>query len=271
MKKLFLILFLLISISVSAQEIPEIITDRPDQSESSEIVPLKRFQVEAGFSRDRTQSELVLETGLIYKNTVENLATPEVLVRYGLFKSLELRISTAFTTTKITNEFLIKEESTSTEFGPVTIGAKIKLSQGMGIIPSSAVIVETGMPALTIKGMSSYINPAVRFCFANDLSDNASISYNLGIEVDNEQTTVTTGLYTLALGFSLSDRVGMYGEVYGFIPFGSNNGSAIHYLDGGFTFLARNNLQFDISGGYGLQKNITEYFVAVGVSARFPN
>ena len=47
MKKiLIIIIFLLISTSSFAQELPELSSDRPDQSESPDIVPLRNFQIE---------------------------------------------------------------------------------------------------------------------------------------------------------------------------------------------------------------------------------
>jgi hypothetical protein len=264
MKKILLVIFLLISSSVYAQEIPEISTDRPDQSESPDVVPLKHIQFEAGLSFERFEPN-PNPVGF----TVDNFSTPDLLVRYGLIRNMELRFGTSVTTTKVNLPPLVG--SSETEFGPLMIGGKFKLAEEGEILPATSFLAEIEMPALTIKESDSYFNPTIKMCFSNGLSSEAELSYNIGVNFDNEGSeTRSTFLYTLSLGLSLSDRVGIYGEVYGFIPFESG-GSSTNYIDAGLTYLVKNNLQLDISAGYGLQSNVRHFFIAAGVSARFPN
>lgn len=269
MKKILLILFFLTSSSAFAQNVPEISTDRPDQSESPDVVPLKHTQFEAGFSFERLEPT---PQNSLYKYSLDIYATPDLLVRYGLNNGMELRFGTSLTTSTSAVEIsgLGKFSGSETDFGPIMIGGKFKLGEEGEFFPATSLLFEAEMPALTIKNSSSYFNPSVKLCFSNAMSSTADLSYNLGINIDNENSTVVTGLYTLSVGLSLTDRIGMYGEIYGFLPFERNSESS-HYLDAGFTYLVKNNLQLDLSGGYGLQKNITDYYIAAGVSFRIPN
>jgi predicted porin len=262
MKKLFLILFLLVSSSSFAQEIPPISTDRPDQTESPDIVPLKYTQIEAGLSYERLRYDHI--NGVIY----EIFTTPDVLVRYGLAKTVELRFGASVNTGKTTVNGL--GNSTSTDFGPLMIGAKFNITEEGEILPKTSLLFEADMPALTIKSSDSYFNPAIKLCFSNELPTLGELSYNLGIDMDNGgNTTTSTFLYSISFGFDFTSRVGMFTEVYGFIPFESQ--SSRHYVDAGFTYLVNNNTQIDVSGGYDFQDNLTDYFIGAGISFRFPN
>ncbi|MGK4566621.1 transporter [Flavobacterium sp. 3HN19-14] len=93
------------------------------------------------------------------------------------------------------------------------------------------------------KLKAEYYAPRFRFTMQHTLSDKISLGYNLGAEWDGE-TPDATFLYTLTTGFSLSEKLGCYIEVYGFAP---QNDTADHRLDGGFTYLVSDNFMIDVS------------------------
>lgn len=275
MKKILLILLFLTSTSAFAQQIPPISTDRPDQTESPDIVPSKYVQFETGFSYEELRFDIqfdeFLELPGVYKASISTFSTPDLLVRYGLRNNLELRLGTSFTsTTESIDPPIPSGEYSHSDFGPIMIGGKLKLGDEKELLPAASLLVEIEMPALTNKNSNSYFNPAIKLCFSNELNRVLDLSYNLGIQIDNEGSKAqTTGIYTVSLGLSLSNRVGMFTEIYGFIPF--SGGDAYHYVDAGFTYLVNNNTQLDISGGYDLRDHLTDYFIAAGVSFRIPN
>jgi hypothetical protein len=96
------------------------------------------------------------------------------------------------------------------------------------------------------------------------LSDRVSLGYNLGAEWDGE-TADPIFIYTLTTGFSLTEKIGAYTELYGFAP---QHARADHRADLGFTFLLKQNMMFDISGGFGLSPNAPDYYFSVGYSIR---
>jgi hypothetical protein len=97
------------------------------------------------------------------------------------------------------------------------------------------------------------------------LSDRFVLAYNLGTEWDGE-TPEPTFIYTLTTGCSITEKLGSYLEIYGFLP---QNQQADHRVDGGFTYLVTNNVMMDASGGIGLSPNAPNYFISFGMSYRF--
>jgi hypothetical protein len=91
------------------------------------------------------------------------------------------------------------------------------------------------------------------------------LAYNLGAEwngIDPDENYI----YTLTTGFSLTERLGCYTELYGFIrPYMNPD----HRCDGGFTYLVNHNFMMDISGGFGLTENAPQNYISLGLSYRF--
>jgi len=79
MKKIIFLLF--ISNSLFAQD--DIVTDRPDATESALTIPFKSMQIETGITYSSEQN-------------TENYTLPEYLIRIGISKFLELRLEHSF-------------------------------------------------------------------------------------------------------------------------------------------------------------------------------
>ena len=79
MRALLLVLIMPVGTGVARAQSPEMVTDRPDQTESATVVPWGLLQVETGylFARD---------------GDVDGYAVPGTLFRLGLGGRLELRI-----------------------------------------------------------------------------------------------------------------------------------------------------------------------------------
>jgi hypothetical protein len=71
-----LLTFTIISTGLFSQDLPDITTDRPDQSESSSTVPKKTLQIETGF---------VLQGDKTTTTDTRNLDFFNTLFRYGVF------------------------------------------------------------------------------------------------------------------------------------------------------------------------------------------
>lgn len=231
------------------QDLPEIQTDRPDQTESPFIVPKRHFQIENGFNFEKIGS---CETIYLY---------PSILWKYGVSDHFELRLITELTTYEV-------NELTTTGINPIEIGFKTSICQENGLLPTISFIGHLAIPFLASKDFQpTYFAPSFRFAMQHTLSERVSLGYNLGAEWDGE-TGNPAFIYSLATGFSLVGNIGMYIEVYGFAP---QEGRADHRADGGFTFLVKPNLLLDVSGGIGLTDNAPDYYGSLGVSVRLPN
>lgn len=245
------ITFLLISSIGFAQEITQkeiesIQTDRPDQTETPALTPVKMFQIETGFSYekiDHNNSQFVI---------------PTILWKYGVSENFELRLITEFHKNENFNSY-------NDGIPPVLIGCKIRISEEKGILPKTSLIGHLSLPNLAkTEYKNTYLAPEFRFAMQHTLSEKFSFSYNLGAEWDGLSAKATY-LYTAALGYSITDKMGSYIELYGFAP---EQQKANHNFDGGFTYLISNNFMIDASGGVGLTENAPDYFYALGFSFR---
>lgn len=249
----FSIVFMAISLNLAAQETGNemnksepIETDRPDQTETPAIVPKHMFQMENGFSFERTDRHS------------KSFLLPSSLIKYGVNGNFELRLITEFSV----------ENTDGTKISglnPVLIGFKAALAEEKGIWPKTSFIAHLMIPELASEELkTTYYAPRFRFTMQHTLTDKINLGYNLGAEWDGESPEPTF-IYTLTGGFSLSEKLGCYIELYGFAP---QKDKADHRCDGGFTYLISDNVMIDASGGFGISENAPDYYTALGFSFR---
>ncbi|HYV91476.1 MAG TPA: transporter [Chitinophagales bacterium] len=227
------------------QDITPIQTDRPDQTETPFTVPKNHFQVENGFSVEQTD------------NITKSFTEPSTLFKYGLNDHFEVGLITEFTT--------IKSNLTIFGLSPVTVRFKEKITDEKGVLPTTSFIGYLTIPHFATDNLKvTYFAPAFRFTMQHTLSEKISIGYNLGAERDGESAEPAF-IYTLTTGYSISDKVGAYAEIYGFVP---QSSKADHRFDCGLNYLLRTNILLDISGGTGLTHNAPDYYLALGFSFR---
>lgn len=242
-------LFLFLGSNVSAQEISNIQTDRPDQTETPFTVPKYHFQSENGFNYEKVNDS---ETSLLF---------PAMLFKFGLTETFEFGVISELTSQKFNT-------ASTAGLTPLTLRVKQNICKEKGIIPTTSFIGYLGFPNASSKSFkTTYFAPAFRFTMQHTLSEKLSLGYNLGAEWDGE-TPEPSFLYTLTTGISITNKVGAYIELYGFTP---QKSKADHRADGGFTYLVKKNIQLDLSGGIGLSQNSPDYFGSFGFSFRLKN
>jgi hypothetical protein len=244
----------------------ELITDRPDQTESAATVPPGHVQVELGLthSEDREGgAELELDK------------VGATLVRIGLAPRLELRLGWEgyldATVTTAAGSFDFDGS------GDGEVGVKYVLKEAGAAGLQIALLAGTSVPIGDEAVSSDAYDPSFRVLFDQELTDRVALGYNLGVEWSRQgegegEETVTAAVYSLALGFGLTERWGAFVEVFGEVPLADGDldldGSVS--LNGGFTYLMRKNLQLDVAAGIGLTDEAPDWFVGVGVSFRLP-
>jgi len=237
--KYLVILFGLISCNLSAQ----IITDRPDQTESSSTIPMGALQVEAG----------VGVTNLELTN-FRQIVAPTVLLRYGITKGFELRL---FNQVELVSSDFLEEDIFG--LGDLEFGFKGQLLRKEDVNTEIAVmshlIVPSGSEGLSIESVG-VIN---KISISHTLNETLSLGYNLGYDKIGEAPGA--GTYSVALGIGLSEKWGAYAEPYGSI---SSNDLQEHNFDAGVTYLVNDNLQLDLSSG--MSYNYEMNYVALGFS-----
>lgn len=229
MKKIVL-LTLLISSIINGQ----IITDRPDQTEASIVLPKNILQIESGFSFDQT-------------NTFNNL------FRFGLSESVEIRLNTNYI-------FMDSKEGVnipSPKLGDIELGTKIQLFSSEKHTTTVAFLSHISIPTASKYYTNDGWGTLNRILISHDLSQTLSIGYNLGY--NKVYGAPDTFIYTLALAKSIGSW-GVYAELFG----ENSKKESPNSYDLGLTYLIKENIQFDVSLGKGFN-NKMDYF-ALGVS-----
>ncbi len=232
-----------------------LITDRPDFTEASSTVGLGVTQFELGYTYARND-----DAGS------DQHSAPELLMRRGIWRDwLELRI--AYTGLAIADP--IEDISGSDD---LYLGLKIGLTPQCGWLPEMSImpqmLVPTGSSALT----NDVVLPGVNWLWSWDLNERWAFSGNTQVNraVDDSQPdTFTIWTQSLALSRSLTERLGVYGEWFGYAAEKGVKGLNEQYLNGGVTILFGKDIQWDVRGGVGLNDDSDEYFVGTGLSLRF--
>ncbi|MEN8929310.1 MAG: transporter [Flavobacteriales bacterium] len=241
MKKIIAIL--IASFSFSGLYAQEIITDRPDQTEASSVVPLKSLQIESGLLLQFNDNSL---------GKSRNIAAPNNLLRYGITKWFELRVVSQFESNAFNN---IKSEGMS----DLEIGTKIQLLRKSNINTEIALLSHLIVPTGTESLTNDSYGVISRFCISHVINESSSVGYNIGYNYRGGNKGDIT--YTLAYGLSVTDKVGLYLE-----PYGEITDLKIHEasLDAGVTYLLKPTIQLDFSFGLGINHKMN--YLSTGIS-----
>lgn len=269
--RFFFLAFILISITCSTfgqnptanvapnWTVESLITDRPDQTESSITVPRGALQI---------------ETGLIFENysgkgfNLENFSLGTTLFRYGIRNNFELRLGSSYQISTLKPGSGMSD-TTQQGMSPISGGIKVFIAEEKGPWPELALLADlTINQVTTLDFRPTYNYSTIRFAASHTLSDRYSLGYNLGY-ANNGEDPKGYFIYTVVLGMRVSEKIGAFLEAYGnFDPAGIPR----HRIDGGFTWLINHNLQFDLSGGYGPEDDgVSMWFVSTGISWRIPD
>lgn len=240
----------------------DLITDRPDRTESSATVAPGFVQVEWGWSRMENDDDGV-------DVTTDSVA--ETLVRTGLVEDLELRVGFA--------GFIAEEvdtpagRTTEAGAGDGLIGFKWRWLDEGDALPELAILGGLTLPTGAIT--SERADPSILVAASKTLTDRLGIAANTGISWETEEvrpgddSTLSQFDYSVATGAALTGTVGGYVEWFGNVPL-SRDGGPENSIATGVTWLLAPNLQLDLSGGLGVSDDADDHFVAIGFSYRFP-
>lgn len=242
---------------VTAQETTDLgplVTDRPDATEASSTVGKGVLQIETGGLYDTFEDNGIKTENYTYNTT---------LVRYGILDNMELRLGWDFVegSTKINNT---KLDNVTSGLSPLLLGVKIDIAEEKNGWPEVALIGHM-FPIFSAAQdyRPEYTSIDFRFSLSHTLSEKSSLAYNIGAEWGNDSPEAAP-IYTIAYGYSITDKFGMYVEAYGDFP---EDNKANHYWDAGFTYLVSNDLQLDTYFGTSITKG-QDLLLGVGLSYR---
>ena len=229
-----------------------LVTDRPDFTESTDAVPLGRFQFEGGYT-------------FTHDGGTDTHQAPELLLRVGVFEGVELRIGWPNFTSQDADSGIPDVDGLE----DLSLGVKVKLIEQDGAIPHFGVIGEISIPTGADDLSSGDVDPAIKLLWAYDINDRLSLGGNVNFAslTENNDRFFQVAA-SVALGVSITERVGAYIEYFGEFPM-SDGGGPAHYLNGGATYLITNNFQLDARLGFGLNGRADDLFTGAGFAIRF--
>lgn len=231
-----------VNTSIGAQTI---VTDRPDQTESSSTVPKGSLQIETGVLIGFSKTD-----GISERQTL----APSTLFRYGITKGIEIRVVNQFES--------IKNRNTSEKANGISdleIGTKFQIFHRENVNTEIAflshLILPTGAKDVTIDNFGT-IN---KLSISHTISETVGIGYNVGY--DYFGTGKGDFTYSLAMAIGLTPKLGIYLEPYGgIIEFDNHEAN----FDAGITYLIKDNFQLDVSFGTGINHNMN--YISAGMS-----
>ena len=232
------IIALLLPLVSGAQPFPELVTDRPDFTESGVTVPLGHVQIESGILYDQ-----VVDTG--------NIAFPEVLVRWAPLNRFELRFGIPnYVAGDFPRGFSAGSAGAKVQFGPIG-------SWDLGLI---AVV---SLPVGEVDLTSGSVDPEFILITGHDLSSRVSLGAQGMLTYDGAEDVWQYG-GTLVAGIEINDRAGTFVEA---VVIDQRRNSVFVMLHHGYTYLLTPSMQLDVHAGLGFfERGGGEGLVGIGLS-----
>jgi hypothetical protein len=181
-----------------------LVSDRPDFTEAPETVAPRRVQLEGGHTFARADGERANTTG-------------EVLLRIGVAPRAELRLEPGSYST------LSSPAGDTRGLEDAVAGMKFRLHDapeaGRSLMPAVSLLVMTSVPTGSAAFRQNAMQPEAKLVTAWTLTDRLSFATNVNVArlvEDRQRFTEWAG--NGSLGVSLTERYGVYAEVFGFAP-----------------------------------------------------
>lgn len=230
------------------QSSEKIETDRPGKAQTPYVVPKRTLQLETGFEwlkEDEDQQEL---------------QHPELVVKYGLFRWLELRTRILTVTDKVK-----RPSSSLSGLEPIEVGVKALITEGKGMIPHTSLSAQFGIPGLASKEFTAVkLYPKIRLNLENELSDKLYLEYNVAAEWDGFDD-VPVWMLAVSPHLEVGKKFQFMVEAFSELQRGK---SAELSADAGAIYWISNNTMVDINAGFGISKSAPKSFADIGFSFR---
>lgn len=202
-----------------------------------------------------------LETRYQYTSSPTVSSFPQMDLRYGLTKRIELRA-----------EWLgVDNAANFRSSEDLEIGAKIAVTDGKGWVPQSALVAEVFTP--TGYGPNAYrqVTPELDYIYGWSLPKNLSFGGSTGAIFGQPQAPQVNQYYqSLVLGGTcLEGKLSTYYEWFSLFGAGTRQGAFQPSTDVGILYRPWHNLQLDWRVGCGLNSQATAFFTGGGVSVRY--
>jgi hypothetical protein len=234
-----------------AATVPELVTDRPDFTESSEVVGTGVVQLESGFLFEKVDDGL------------RQFTLPQLLVRVGVGDRVELRFATdGYVSQSITDPAGSRRHSGHAD---AEIGAKVKLVDASRAGVDVAIIPFLTLPTASDAFGSPSADPGIKLTMARALPRDFDLSANLNFaSVSDADGRAWEREASLSFAHALGGPFGAYWEAYGSF----DRAGCDCTLNTGLTVGLGDNRQADVEIGRGVSGDARGWFVGVGFAVR---
>jgi hypothetical protein len=238
-----------------------LVTDRPDFTEASVTVGRGVAQLESGYT-------LTYNSDAGERTTTHSF--PETLLRLGMLAEwFEVRVVWNYAAEE--NEIGGFEDNVSGA-EDMTLGVKLALTPQECILPETAIILQTTVPSGSSNFTADEMLPGFNYLYGWDLSDEWSMGGSTGLNGAIDDVTADSYAefsQSFTVNRSWSDSVTSFTEWFVIAPTSADTNRTQNYLDGGFSVLINNDVQWDIRAGVGLNEAADDFFAGSGLSLRY--
>ena len=224
----------------------DIVTDRPDVTESSIVVPKGSLQLENGFTWTTDHSRQLFDLS-------------ETLIRFGVTSRTELRVVAPNYFDALSNGRL------AAGFGDIALGFK----QQLGPLPHDfelSVIVAVSLPTGAARVSSHGLDPFIKFPWSRELKRGWSIG---GMQSffwnTDDRLRISIWEPTFYLEKEISKPLAAFVEYAADVPSTGGSRQIVHF-GAGYKMTPRQLLDFHF--GFGLTHAAPDHFFALGYSFR---
>ena len=251
MARRYLWLIALAACAPHLEPLEPISTDRPDQTESVQLVPAGMVQVEGGATVSKGGG-------------VRTTSYGEILLRLGVAERLELRVEPLTRTT-------VRGGDAPGVAGldDMAVGIKTPLFRADSaprFVPDVSLILATSLPTGARRLRAVGAQPEAVLATAWSLADRLGLATNLTLL----RGRASGGRYwergaSASAGIGLTERAGSYVEWYAVRD--TRDDAAVQVVNGGVTYRLSSDLQLDARAGRGTRNE--GVFAGVGIARRW--
>jgi Putative MetA-pathway of phenol degradation len=227
-----------------------IVTDRPDFTESAEVVAPRHAQLEGGYT--------VNGEGPDHEH-----ALGELLLRVGVAPRAELRLTSGFVVATAAGDVARGLQDAS-------VGAKLGfLAAPRGALPALSIIAATTVPSGHRAFRDDRATPEAKLLLAWALPRETAFAMNLNASrPTDERGRFGAYAWSATAGHAVGERTGAYAELFAVAD--ARGARETRWANAGLTWLVHDALQLDVRAGTRLGGVAWHsFFMGVGASRRW--
>lgn len=254
-------------------------TDEPEEREESRFADSVETDRDAVTPQVRTveRGRFILESAYSFidnRAVPETHSVPELLVRYGLTRRVELRLGWNYEVGGGGNDVsagsaqdALVDEPTLVREQRLAYGCKLQLSEQQDWRPATILIVQAFTPT---GGASNYTAVVNTFGYGWKLPNRWRLDGSLRYALNNDEgDNFNLWAPSVVVRMPLTERWQVHGEYFSLFAQGLQHDFSRHYFSPGMHFLITPDLEVGVRVGWGLNEQASRFFTNVGFGYRF--